>query len=63
VKLTLPPAPQVKDGPVPDGWLATIDAVAEADRAAGRTNEAVLDAGQAAVDALNARRGKPGCER
>ena len=40
-----------------DRWLATIDAVAEADRAAGITTEAVMEAGQAAVDALNARRG------
>lgn len=39
-----------------DRWFATIDAVAEADRLAGITTEAVMNAGQAAVDALNARR-------
>lgn len=41
-----------------DRWLVTIDAVAESDRAAGRTTEAVLDAGQAAVDQINAGRGR-----
>lgn len=41
-----------------DDWCASIDARAQADRERGITCGSVLDAGQAAVDVINARRGK-----
>lgn len=40
-------------------WLAGIDARNEADPGPEHAGEDVLAAGQAAVDAINARRGKP----
>ena len=43
-----------------DQWFAGIDARRESDNPGGEhAGEAALDAGQAAVDALNASRGKP----
>ena len=40
-----------------DQWFATVDAMNEADPAGKHASKATLKAGQAAVDALNARRG------
>jgi hypothetical protein len=42
-----------------DQWCAVIDANAQADQARGVTRNGILAAGQAAVDVINARRGKP----
>lgn len=47
----------VSDGDLGD-WLGAIHAVAESDQHAGVTTDTVLDAGQAAVDKLNALRGR-----
>ncbi len=40
-------------------WLQSIDARNEADPGPGHAGDDVLTAGQAAVDVINARRGKP----
>jgi hypothetical protein len=41
-------------------WFAGIDAMRESDNPGGESaTEATLDAGQAAVDVINASRGKP----
>lgn len=41
-----------------DDWCASIDARAQADQARGVIRNGVINAGQAAVDVINARRGK-----
>jgi hypothetical protein len=58
VKLRLLPAPSVKDDPVLAQQLAAVDALNEADPAGKHASKQTLMAGQAAVDALNARRGR-----
>jgi hypothetical protein len=58
VKLRLLPSPPVKDDPVLAAQLAAVDAMNEADPAGKHASRQTLTAGQAAVDALNARRGR-----
>jgi hypothetical protein len=58
VKLTLLPALPVKDDLVLAAQLAAVDAMNEADPAGKHASEQTLTAGQAAVDALNAKRGR-----
>ena len=41
-----------------DAWFASVDAMNEADPPGRRASKATLKAGQAAVDAANARKGQ-----